>query len=262
MAQKTGETYKAFAHRVYNESRRANPPLPEEEVTRIMLKILPPSVATLMIGKNCKTVSDFINQLEKSIIERNIINNSSENTASANAAGLNELTEMFGKLMKKQENTENKILALLNGKDETVEEDDEKEDMESKINKGIYMALENYNKRGGFQNRGGRGGYVRGNASYRGRFFYPKNNNFNRQFQYNQNSSNGQQSRQTFGARGKNNFYDRKNSVYGPRGRGYQTSTNFNKPGGQGERPSQRCFRCGGYDHYIAACKLNENFQQ
>ncbi|KAK3911527.1 Retrovirus-related Pol polyprotein from transposon 412, partial [Frankliniella fusca] len=155
MAQKSGETYKAFAHRVYNESRRANPPLPEEEVTRIMLKILPPSVATLMIGKNCKTVADFINQLERSIIERNIVSNASENAASANAVSLNEITDMFGKLLKKQENTENKILALLNGKEGTDKEDEEKEeDIETKISKGIYLALGNYNKRGGFHNGG------------------------------------------------------------------------------------------------------------
>ncbi|KAK3927478.1 Retrovirus-related Pol polyprotein from transposon 412 [Frankliniella fusca] len=162
MRPRENETYRAFAHRLYSASRRANPPLPEKEVCRIMLKILPHSVASLLVGRSCDQISDFIQILEDAITDRNMIEAGSMPSSFEKG-----WKDEVGNLKKLVESKEEKILATVSSLAEEKFDTFLKQFKELGVESNAMFVGNNTGRgRGGNNRYNGRGG--RGNFRFRG----------------------------------------------------------------------------------------------
>ncbi len=73
MQQKETESYRAFVNRLSGVAKRSDPPLPKKEVCRALLKALPVSISSLIIGKGYTTVTEFIEIMEDILTDINLI---------------------------------------------------------------------------------------------------------------------------------------------------------------------------------------------
>lgn len=253
MRPKEGESYRAFAHRLYGASRRANPPLPEKEICRIMLKILPHQISSLLIGRSCDKISGFIKILEEAITDKNMIDGGSVQNSFEKPKEEKILATVSSK-------TEEKLDKILEGlKEITVE------------NNAMFVGKNKNTGRGGYYGRGnyrGRGygsrSYGRGRENFGG--FY-QNNGYGEHFQ---GENIGYQPR---GAPYNNggqmpNFQNgnQQGSYQGQRGSYLGAQVDYqigNAQWGNGRgRAAGNCFACNSPTHRVAFCPELQNFRQ
>lgn len=112
MTQKANESVRVFAMRVHSVAQQAVPAIPDKEVCRLLLKILPRAETKYLIGANCSNVSDFIQRLESAVLDRKIVGG--ETSAQGQSSTTDWGQVLLDKLLQKeQQQKQDKVLAMV-----------------------------------------------------------------------------------------------------------------------------------------------------
>ncbi|XP_052126051.1 N66 matrix protein-like [Frankliniella occidentalis] len=254
-----------------------------------MLKILPPSVSSMLVGRSCDKISDFIKILEESITDKNLID------AGSMPCGFEkEWKDEVGNLKRLVEAKEEKILAAVSSVTEEKFENFLKQFKELNVESNTLFVGNNTNRgRGGNNRYNGRGG--RGNFRFRGNgnnYFgrgkqnfggYYQNNGNNHYFQgqnYGYQPSNGpngfangwgqnqvfQSGNQggTWQSQGQQGGYQNQASGFQGNQGGQQNQANgFQGNQGNSQRGGRgNCYLCNEPGHRMFSCPKLQNFRQ
>lgn len=236
MNKKENESYRAFVNRLSGIAKRSDPPLPEKEICRALLKALPVSISSLMIGKGYTTVTEFITIMENILTDMNLIERKGatvENKVLATLGASDDLAEKLEKLEIKLE-----ALTSQNIPEQATRQDRLEDLLTMMVQQNSYRGRGDYNgRRGGGNWRGNRGNY-RGNNYGR--------NGYTTYSNYRQNSR-GENSK------GKDDNTDKNQAG--------QNTQSYNPNRGSGRRDGN-CYSCGRYGHFSFECRKLSNFRR